>query len=290
MLQSIVDQLYETAPSKPLYHYTSLQGLLGIVRSKVLWASEVHYLNDAEELKCFANCINAHISQRLEGDDANAAILRQFREWLAGRMSHGPMLFTTSFTENGNLLSQWRGYCPPGKGVSIGFEPAALAAAARQALFMMGRCIYDAGSTMEVAGRVLDRIVAEAAHYAPEKNSVAHQSHYGMFQDIEPAFLQIAVLMKNLAFHEEQEWRLVSPVHTNYVEPPIHYREGAFSLVPYLEFALPLNPSGALAIRRTIVGPSPNMNLSIDAISRYLSKAGVAPNEIQNSGIPYRQT
>jgi hypothetical protein len=40
VLQGIIDELYATAPAKPLYHYTSLQGLLGIVRSKVLWASE----------------------------------------------------------------------------------------------------------------------------------------------------------------------------------------------------------------------------------------------------------
>lgn len=118
----------------------------------MLWASEVHYLNDAEELRCFANRINAHISRRLEAEDPHGPILRQFREWLTGRMSHGPMLFTASFTENGNLLSQWRGYCPPGKGVSIAFEPAALAAAARQASFMMGRCIYDHERQMAGAG------------------------------------------------------------------------------------------------------------------------------------------
>jgi hypothetical protein len=59
---------------------------------------------------------------------------------------------------------------------------------------------------------------------------------------------------------------------------------------PYLEVALPLNSGGALAIRRTIVGPSPNANLSFDALSRYLSKAGVRPSEVHNSGIPYRQT
>ena len=249
-----------------------------------------HYLNDAAELQCFANSINGHIFRRLEAEDPHGPILRQFREWLTGRMSHGPMRFTASFTENSNLLSQWRGYCPPGKGVSIAFEPAALPVAARQASFMMGRCIYDHERQMAVAGQVLDYIVDQATRSAPAKPAVPHQSHYGLFQGIEPAFLQIAVLMKNGAFQEEQEWRLVSPVHNNYVEPPILYREGAFSLVPYLLVALPVNASGVLAIRRTIIGPSPNANLSLDAVSRYLSKEGVKPNEVVNSCIPYRQT
>jgi hypothetical protein len=122
---------------------------------------------------------------------------------------------------------------PFGQGVSIAFEPAALAAGARQASFMMGRCIYDHERQMAVAGQVLDYIVDQGTRSASAKPAVPHQSHYGLFQDIEPAFLQIAVLMKNGAFQEEQEWRLVSPVHNNYVEPPILYREGAFSLVPY---------------------------------------------------------
>jgi hypothetical protein len=56
-----------------------------------------------------------------------------------------------------------------------------------------------------------------------------------------------------------------------------------------LEIPLPINSNGALRIRRTIVGPSPNPNLSIEAVSRFLSKEKVAPNEVWSSAIPYRQ-
>jgi hypothetical protein len=34
-----------------LYHYTSIDGLHGIVTNRSIWASMVHYLNDAAELK-----------------------------------------------------------------------------------------------------------------------------------------------------------------------------------------------------------------------------------------------
>ena len=43
MEQSVVD-------AHPLlYHYTTAEGLEGIVSSHQLWATNIHYLNDAEE-------------------------------------------------------------------------------------------------------------------------------------------------------------------------------------------------------------------------------------------------
>jgi len=33
-----------------IFHYTSLEGLLGIIKSKSIWATNVFYLNDASEL------------------------------------------------------------------------------------------------------------------------------------------------------------------------------------------------------------------------------------------------
>ena len=40
---------------KILYHYTSLEGLLGIIESKSIWATNVLYLNDASELNYSIN-------------------------------------------------------------------------------------------------------------------------------------------------------------------------------------------------------------------------------------------
>lgn len=37
-----------------LFHYTTLQGFLGIVSSKVIWATNIHYLNDSEGVRIWA--------------------------------------------------------------------------------------------------------------------------------------------------------------------------------------------------------------------------------------------
>ena len=51
MLESITKQVFATAPGDTLYHYTSVSGLLGIVNSGVLRASDIRYMNDSTELR-----------------------------------------------------------------------------------------------------------------------------------------------------------------------------------------------------------------------------------------------
>jgi len=38
-----------SATPKILYHYTSQDGLIGILKDRNLWASKIHYMNDSKE-------------------------------------------------------------------------------------------------------------------------------------------------------------------------------------------------------------------------------------------------
>ncbi len=97
---------------------------MNIAGSKTLYATDIRYLNDAMELKYTSDLLRTEISQRLESNNStNRKLLEQLKDWLFHRLTNGHMLFVSSFTTNGNLLSQWRGYCQQGKGVSIGFLP-----------------------------------------------------------------------------------------------------------------------------------------------------------------------
>lgn len=44
-----VGELFSSEPPQRLYHYTTAEGLRGIVESKILWATDVRYLNDPLE-------------------------------------------------------------------------------------------------------------------------------------------------------------------------------------------------------------------------------------------------
>lgn len=42
-------QIRRIKPNGTLYHYSTSSGLLGIFRTKKLWTTSIHYLNDAKE-------------------------------------------------------------------------------------------------------------------------------------------------------------------------------------------------------------------------------------------------
>jgi hypothetical protein len=62
-VQDIADSLYMEQPPDglPLFHYTSLKGLLGVVESKSLHATDVHFFSDASEIKRTANLLREAI-------------------------------------------------------------------------------------------------------------------------------------------------------------------------------------------------------------------------------------
>jgi hypothetical protein len=287
MLKDIVDRLYAPRPQRLLFHYTSQPSLLSIATSGVLWASELHHANDAEELRQFAGALTAEIGRRRDLDELELRILVQFNNWLVPRVADGPLIFATSFSEHGNLLSQWRGYCPPGQGVSLGFEPGALCSAAGNQGFLVGRCIYDSLGREQLAKEVVDAVLKAAIQEGPATKAHPTQSYHPVFTRMEPEILLLAALVKGGAFSEEAEWRVVSPVHSNYVVAPIKYRSGPTMLIPYLELSLPRGSGDRLAIAQVVLGPTPTSSLSMRSLGQFLARY-VEHSSIVNGLIPYR--
>lgn len=292
-IQDIANSLYADKPEKTLYHYTSFTGLLGIIKSQSLWASDIRFLNDAAEMKHTADLLRDEIARRLEEGKSNSKLLSQFRDWLFHRITDGHMLFVVSLTANGNLLSQWRGYCPLGKGISVGFNSRVISDCAARQSFIIGKCIYDSARQSELTKSILDEIEKLAVARGENKDaSKRHpsQSYHDVFEEVEADLLRVAAILKHTSFKEEEEWRAVSPVLTNYVNSPIYYREGMSMLVPYLEFSLILNNANRMEIQHIYLGPTPNNNLSMTSLSRYLSKSGVSPKDgVTACQIPFRQ-
>lgn len=272
MLKDIIQTLYVESPSQDLYHYTSIDGLLGIVKDKSLWATEIKYLNDSKEFSYFVDLMSEKARFMIDrGGEFEVAVATQIQSWINDWFIDGALIFTTSFTERGNVLSQWRGYCEHGKGVSLGFDASEISSCAQRSSFKLGRCIYDRERHRTLADQVVTRLIDAAAKNGQDLNFHPSQRYYSTFQAAASDIIQIAVLMKHPAFEEEKEWRCVSEPITNYVDAPIEYRSGRVSLIPFIRFPLPV-VNNALAVQTAIVGPSPNPELAFNGISRFLSK------------------
>ncbi len=291
-LSELADQLYRERPTQILYHYTSLSGLLGIVASKLLHATEVHFFSDASEMMHTASLLQLAIAQRPVTDNFATRLFDQFQQWFGGRLAAGNILCAACFSADGNLLSQWRSYCEPAKGVSLGFSPDKLLTSAEQQSFTVGRCVYELATQTALAAQILAAVELRAREKGevtdPSKRHPDNSFH-DVFEELEPDLLRIAALLKNPTFREENEWRAVSPIITNYVTSPIRYREGSSMLIPYVDFALPSAVDRRLDIERVYLGPTSHQNNSMTSVGWHLSQQGASPRSgLVNCQIPYR--
>jgi hypothetical protein len=113
-------------PPAVLFHYTSPTGLVGIARSKTIWATDIRFLNDKKEIQHSLDITHSIIEGFYKvNDDPHKLkwLAYDFVEYLRInlRKMWNPRVYVSSFTEEGDLLSQWRGYCPKG-GFSLGFS------------------------------------------------------------------------------------------------------------------------------------------------------------------------
>lgn len=284
-----VDSFFSPTADRMLYHYTGISGLLGIVESRRVWASHVYYLNDSKEILQACDVLDRVLAERHVGGDASESeFRRQFREWLAS-FRHTPYnIFVFSLSEKGSLLSQWRSYTPYGKGVSVGFSPAVLNHLLRDQGLRIARCLYSAAEHRELMHGLLDRMLTTFRQRATNLDlGRAHpsQRYHPFLEEYRKDLLQVLAIVKHSAFEEEREWRIVTPYFPDFTVPDLKFREGASMLLPYTE--LRLQPEGKL-FEEVILGPSQHANLSMSALSMYLSNRGVC-DRTTNSDIPLRE-
>lgn len=293
MIKEITSKLYSDIPRERLYHYTTFNGLLGIVHTSTLWASDIRYMNDSAELKHTVDLIRIEIIDRIGAGHANPDLLNQFLDWVTHRITNGHMLFASSFRANGNLLSQWRGYSRVGKGVSLGFNPESILECAKKQSFQIGKCIYDGDEQKRLIRQVIDSVEELATSHdetvGNPLNVTQENAYHHVFQEIESDLLRIAAILKHPSFEEEEEWRIVSPVITDFLKEPVLFREGTSMLVPYIEFSLTTDTLPSLKLEHLFLGPTPNITISMNSLNMCLTKHGIHPGKgISYCQIPYR--
>ena len=289
MIESVTQRLFTRTPVDTLYHYTSFSGMLGIIDSGTLRASDIRYMNDSAELRHTIELLSQHVNRRILAGCDEPALLNQLLEWLTHRVVSGPMLFGASFRANGNLLSQWRGYSVHGKGVSLGFDPRHISACAGRQAFQVGKCLYDESAQSRLVEQIVDAIEllarsGSAAAARPDNGWSA------VFEQVEADLLRIAAILKHPAFEEEQEWRIVSPVVRDGAEFPVSFREGSSMLVPFYRFDLRYPAEQRIPLDHVYLGPTTNSELSLKSLELFLRQEQAVPDRgISYCRIPYRQ-
>jgi Protein of unknown function (DUF2971) len=283
--------LSQAAPSI-LYHYTSLEVLQKIIQSGLFWASNLRYLNDTTEFAYVLTIVANRVKELAQtADEPKLTVLRDLETLLLAGMKRNA--FIACFSERRDDLSQWRGYCPPGLGVCIGFSTAAIKAGIEirnigseetnkeiqaKGIPLLGKVIYlhpDSGSSFD---SIIDQASLGVDFGIPGLNSTSL---------VQLLLSGVAPFYKNDHFAAEQEWRiLVGEGATTSQNRGIKFRMGKSTLVPYAEIDLKTRDSQF--IKEVIIGPSPNISLSVEAVGSLLSQHSMDHVRVTESAVPYR--
>jgi len=283
---SYFDELRGRQPPDKLYHYTSVQGIEGIIRSRAVWATVVHYLNDAQEFRhAFGVARSVIHGKRSTADGEVADLLSHFGDSLE-RIEH-VRICVFSLTEQGDLLSQWRGYCPPSGGYSIAFSPDFLTPFLEKHRFFLAPCTYDDVDHQKLVQEVIDEVVQGVQGLRKTTGASLDELKEKMLPVFFFRFAQVAPIIKHPSFAEEREWRLVSGLVADN-DPLLKHRGGRSMLIPYYD--LPLQDSAhPFTIADIVVGPTPHQYIATDALVGLLKQQGLKWLAVTPSRIPYRE-
>ena len=260
-----------------VFHYTDSAGLLGIMSSGRLWATDYRFLNDSSEIR-----YTYGLAAELARGSLTEGLSHLGRSFFEQASSSSPPYtgcpyYLCCFSEHGNSLSQWRAYglrqgfaveCPGDLSTTRGSH------ASRQ----------NPGITLlrveYVVARQADYILAlqgamltlfEDPHFANYANSADVLRHTMPFYwaQLERASYRF----KHPAFEVEKEWRLVSwgDVHDE------KYR-AAQTLTPFIELRLfsgrVEHPEDKLPVHSVRQGPGALGDATMVALDRFLSRSG----------------
>jgi hypothetical protein len=214
-----------------LHHYTTTEGLLGIVEKSTIWASDVRYMNDSSELSYASHLIEEVVAEAIsevEDEPLKAALPQRYgdeplklvppqRYDLANGFEHGGLRpFVACFCENGDLLSQWRGYAAGTTGFSLGIDVGGLAR--RQELppnTYLRKVIYDEerqrAMVRDIVGTWLR--TAQSLLDADQTLGPTDLFPYPAIWALERALTEHHLCFKHPTFAEEHEWRLIKLVN-----------------------------------------------------------------------------
>jgi hypothetical protein len=292
-----------------VYHYTTMDTMIKIAHSESIWATSINYLNDVSEGDHFRHLIRGRVPAYIRDHQLeDVSILETFL-----MTPNPPVLetfatrpFVASFSQDSDSLPQWRSYCPNGNGVAVGFRVDCLERAfvklkgdsSESESPNRSNVNYMKVDYVDSIGvEFLDKNIAVAIATSKVYMDKGHDHPENIFKTVIDF---IACSKKHPSFRNEREFRLLVDVFADFRY--LEFRATRSTLVPYVPVSIPRRHSryadstepimSPLAgrwdfIDRVVVGPTPNKNLSFDAVSAFFKKKEMQV-EVVLSAIPYR--
>ncbi len=268
-----------------VYHYTSLEGFLGIVKSRSVWMTDFAYLNDRREVRHGVDLMLEAV-----GDLASTATQHDVRALLSAWQEKLPAptnrICITSFSGDGDSLSQWRAYGP----IAIGFPVGPLSRHVNQS--RLKPIEYDPLNQKRLAQIYVHHLVSafEADRERNDWPKIFDEYHRP------DRLLELAIFLKDPAFRSENEYRMAyvdNPdilCHLGLESPPRLFRVAGGRIVPYVPSSEVLKSKTRqfpLEISEIVLGPESDELLE-QGVREFLSENGLSSVHVRRSLVPLR--
>lgn len=297
-----------------LYHYTTQEGLIGILESNCLWATHYKFLNDYSEIvsakekifefiegMLFLRNYNINTKEDLESitkDIEQASINSMNAKQTAEKNTNVIMnyikeqeFYITSFceqhsendsyiNENG-LLSQWRAYGGNG-GYALIFNKDKLKKLINDTKIIsieLKKVIYSDDNSINSFGKILKH------HVETQEENKLKNEYYDYHIDL-------ATRYKNCGFKEEREFRIVAQLLPSFSIIERKFRCNNGEQIPYIELFNPSEPAifptaSTLPIEKIIVGPHKDKEARATWLKIKLASIGRSDIKVTVSKIPF---
>jgi hypothetical protein len=272
-----LQQGYFGNPPKNIYHYTNVSAFMGIVLNKALWASRAEFLNDDKEFRYGQEMCETAIRQLISLDRKYEKFGNMLREAFVSSISSP---FITCFCQDGDLLSQWRGYSRHGQGLSVAFDPVVLH---RIKYVFVHNVLYEPKRQLEFMSNCVRQI---ADSFLEFKVNLDDPEVLRELVGYTASLDRYCALMKDAAFSEERESRIVIGGFHTRGKLDVLFRERNNLIVPYVNVRV--EESWESVIKEVIVGPGPEPDLRAANLRHFLDLQGLSNVVVRASACQFR--
>lgn len=283
-----------------LYHYTNSLGLLGILNTSTMWATDYRFLNDSSEIQYGVNLF-LEVADEFSKNTNNSVILRFIEILKTTANPYDGMLncFIACLCEKNNLLSQWREYAAQGGGFALSLETRWIEfikpgkeKTVNDEYFLI-KVLYEREEQRNILKEIIEKtivVLEEATVGVSVDDAISIIARCSHFISQETAIYLAA--FKDPCFDVEQEWRLLHLVYSDN-DSHIKIRNGAYGLTPYVELDLKrgVGPRHEkLPIHEIIHGPTNDPVNTKIVLGKLLKSKGYSYHtQINGSNLPVRK-
>ena len=272
-LRSELVAIISESPPTIIFHYTDINGLLGMIATGKIWATHVSRLNDSSEylhgIKVVADCV--HNTMPVSSKPLVDKILSEFKK---------VETYVASYSTEHDLLSQWRSYSGGKVGYCLGLATNGIATLDHSTPLLEAVIYKDS-----LAQQVISKMVSRVDEYL-QNNQFGEVEVNFLLGMVGGTLANLACTIKHPKFEEENEYRQFYQPGATSLQLENKFRNGRFGLTPYVE--VPFIEEERLPLRSVTIGPCQDNELEIYTVKLLLEKHSYTNVEVLVSEIPLR--